>query len=94
MKLDLIGVSRRHGVSQSTNRQYDMCRLHVMGSQTPSQNEHNTFQCAGFRQIEVDLEQNALNVFLGLEYPCTVDVDTDSIPTDRGLVTVVTGLAK
>lgn len=95
MKLFILGVTRRKGKSdEGKGSDYDMARLNSLTSISSRVNEHNNFTASGFRQMEVELAPESIGQFLDLKYPCEVEVTTDSRPSQNGLVTVVTGLAK
>jgi len=95
MKLLLLGVSRRAGkADQGKGNPYDIARLNSVTPMNSRVNEHNTFTAAGYRQVEIAVDENAVNEFMSLKYPAEYEVTTDSRPSANGLTTVVTGLAK
>jgi len=94
MKLFILGVTRRHGKGKESGEAYDMAFVNSLTQVRSSTRPDNVFQAAGFRQIEVQLDPNAINDFLGLDYPAEYEVMTDSRPSAQGLVAVVTGLKK
>lgn len=92
MKAHLLGVNRRFGTSQRTNNRYDMARLIAMTEQRPSTSESNTYQVAGFRAVEFNLDPEAFAQFAGLNYPCEVDLETEGRPSANGMDTYVIGI--
>jgi len=94
MKLYVLGASRRYGKGKSSGENYDMAFINTITGLRSSSRPDNTFQAAGFRQMEVQLDPTCINEFLGLNYPAEYEVLTDSRPSQNGLVTVITGLKK
>lgn len=94
MKIKAVGVSRRFGTSAKTNNHYDMAQLNVLSELRPNVSAANTFQAAGFRVVEYNLEPSAIQDFINLPYPCDIDIVTEARPSPSGVDTFVIGISQ
>ena len=94
MKLQLVGVTRRFGTGKDSGQQYDMAVLLALTKLNNTKSDLNTYQTAGFREMEVELKPDSFAEFSTLKFPCEIDVTTEPRATSNGLVTVVNGIVK
>lgn len=94
MRVTVTGVMRIHGVSVKSNSAYDMSRLYCLQPIEPRKSEKNTVEGSGFQQAEIALSPAALPAFLGLQFPCVVELQTEMEMQRGQMVPIVVGLKK
>lgn len=92
MRVMVFGVMSMQGKSAKTGMAYNMARLYVASDLTNKATEAYKRRGAGFEAAEVDLEESAVDAFLGLTYPAILTLETSMRMQGGKLAPVVTGL--
>lgn len=93
MKVKAIGFVHMSGIGKESKKPYNIARLHVMTACNSSQNDTMTRRCAGFESMEIDVTPESAPIFMGANYPCELDLLTDTVPRSGRLQTIVTGIS-
>ena len=94
MKSTVIGVSRMVGVGKNSKQPYDMARVLCLSPIRPYQKENLSITGQGFEVVEVALDPSVMGAFMGMTFPCQVDLETDMQARGGKLEPVVTGIRK
>lgn len=92
MKANVCGVRRMAGTAKSSGNAYDMCNVSLLVPVEVVNNAKMQINGAGFSVMEMPLAVEALPQFMGLKFPCQVELVTDVKPRGGKLETVVVGL--
>lgn len=85
MKVLAAGIQRIRGKSKKApHNEYDFSRLLVLQPIKPRSGTDYEVQGGGFEVQEMACEPSALSQFLGLQFPCPVDLETEARPAGRG----------
>lgn len=94
MKLHVIGVSRMTGISQKTQKPYDMAKLLCLQEVQVTAKEHFQRAGFGFEVCEVDLDPTALSQFSQVKFPVVLECRTDNVMRYGKMQSLVVGLDK
>ena len=92
MRVNLVGFSRSHGISQKTNQPYDIAELFVLNPQTSVSRENFKKECGGFEVSSINCEPSLLARLAGGKFPREVELETDVRMSYAGLRAYVVGV--
>lgn len=80
MKKLVLGVFNRNGVAKKSGNKYDMSRIAVADPIEPISKEGMAFSGHGFQGGEIELRKEALQKFMGVKFPCVLDLEFEIEP--------------
>ena len=92
MKITLLGMRRQSGLSSKTNSHYDMPMLIAQVPIEQVSNEKITIKGKGFESANIPYLPEKEPIFEALTYPCTVDLQMDSVPRYGEFQSVASGV--
>lgn len=92
MQSTVLGVRRMQGVGKTSKNAYDMASVLVMSPIKAFAKEGLNIAGHGFEVAEVALKPECLDLFAGMKFPVTLDLETDMEPRGGKLTPIVTGI--
>ena len=91
MKILVAGVQRIAGIAKASQQPFDICNLLAL-SPIEIVNGKTQINGAGLKQMEIPLDPTALPQFMGLKYPCALDIEIEPRPRMGKLEATVVGI--
>lgn len=92
MRVQAIGVKRMRGVGKESGREFDFTQLTILKAIENASKERFSLQGYGYETSEIDVENEALPQFAGVQFPATLDLIVDTKPGRKGLRSIIVGI--
>jgi len=91
MKVTVIGVVRMSGIGKESGKPFDFAQLRYLRPVEPVSGPKFSLAGFGYETGDMDLEKEALSKFGQCQFPCSLELEVENVPTRSGLKAVVVG---